>query len=319
MFAVSGKPILWAGLCLLGVLLIFVPAMAYVGGYDFLPIYTAARLLRSGAIYAPELLLRTEGALAGVKPDAALLYVRPPAYALFAWPLSLLNYPAASAAWIALRIAAMIGFVLLWPHNRRAMTALVCCWALPAAAALASGQDTPLLLLWIALSERLARTRPFAAGLALAMCASKFHLFLLLPVLLVVHRRALIYGFLSGAAGLTAISFAAAGWRWPIAYAALLRDPQLTPLGKINIHALGLPPGVEIALCVAVAAGAVAVILRGNHRLAWIATLAGGIALSYHASLGDTILLVPAALLAGAEIAARGRFKPARASASPDR
>src|SRR5262249_31418751 len=82
-----GKSIAWAGLCLLGVVLLFPPTMTHVGNYDFLPIYTAGKLLRSGAIYQPEVLLRTEGAIAGVTPHPALLYVRPPAYAVFAWPL----------------------------------------------------------------------------------------------------------------------------------------------------------------------------------------------------------------------------------------
>jgi hypothetical protein len=272
--------------------------ISHVGGYDFLPIYTAAKLLRAGAIYSPKVLLRTEGAIAGVTPQPALLYVRPPAFAVFAWPLTLLSYSAASVAWYAIRIAAVIGFVLLWPHTRRGTTAIVCAWALPLAVALASGQDSPLLLLWIAISERLARTRPFLAGVALAMCASKFHLFLLLPVLLFVHRRALVAGFLSGASALAASSFAAAGWRWPLDYLAVLRDPQLMTLGSINIHALRLPWFVELVVCLAVAAAAVTVIVRCNDRVAWIATLLGGLALSYHASLGDTILLVPVVLLA---------------------
>lgn len=298
MSASARKMIVWTALCLPGPLLLFPPMLAHVGGYDFLPIYTAAKLLSSGSIYSPEVLLRTEAAIAGATPHPALLYVRPPAYALFAWPLTLLSYPAASTAWLLIRIAALVGFILIWPHTRPGIAALVCSWALPLAVAMASGQDSPLLLLWLAIAERLSRTRPFLAGLALAMCASKFHLFLLLPVLLFVHRRALIPGFLSGAAALTAISFAAAGWQWPLAYIAVLRHPQLMTLGSINIHALGLSWTTEIALCLAVAAAAVAAIVRGNDRVAWIATLAAGLALSYHASLGDTILLLPAVLLA---------------------
>ena len=59
--------------------------------------------------------------------------------------------------------------------------------------------------------------RPWLAGLCLALCSIKFHLFVFTPVALLLHRK---WRFAAAAAlGVAlelAASFAVAGWRWPL-------------------------------------------------------------------------------------------------------
>ncbi len=268
-----------------------------LGGADFLPFYAAARLLPGLRIYDAHAIYQAEIAALGGMRDA-LVFIRLPVFALLLWPLGRLPYGAAHAAWFVLRALAAAGFVLAWPHNPRRLTALAAAFFLPLAGALSGDQDTPFLLLWIALAERLGPRRPFAAGLLLALCAAKPHLFLFLPVYLWVHRRRLIPGFLAGGAALLGLSFAAAGPRWPAAMLAALRNPAIEPWGVLNLHGLGLPPAAEAALTVAIAAATLFAIFRLPARLALAATLAAGLLLSFHTSLADAALLLPAVLLA---------------------
>ena len=281
-----------------------------LGGADFLPFYAAARLLPGLRIYDPHAIYQAEIAAAGGMRDA-LLFIRMPAFALFLWPLAHLPYTLAHAVWFELRALAAAGFVLAWPHTPRRVTAIAAAFFLPLAGALSGDQDTPFLLLWIALAERLAPRRPFAAGLLLALCAAKPHLFLFLPVFLWIHRRQLIPGFLAGGAALVALSFAAAGPRWPQALLAVLRIPAIEPWGVFSLHGLGLPAPVEYALTAALAIAAVAAIIRMSDRIALAAALAAGLLLSYHTSMADAALLLPAVLL----VAARRAHAPAKARA----
>jgi hypothetical protein len=282
-----------------------------LGGADFLPFYAAAKLLPGLAIYDPHAIYRTEIASIGGMRDA-LVFIRIPAFAALVWPLAHLSYPMAQAAWFELRALAAAGFVFAWPHNPHRITALAAAFFLPLAGALSGDQDTPFLLLWIALAERLAPRRPFAAGLLLALCAAKPHLFLLLPVFLWIHRRTLIPGFLSGGAALLAVSFAVAGPRWPQALLAVLRLPAIEPWGVFNLHSLALPTPVEIALTAAIAGAALFAIVRWSARIALAATLTAGLLLSYHTSLADAALLLPAVLL---YVAARRARTPQEARA----
>jgi len=267
-----------------------------LGGADFLPFYAAAKLLPGLGIYDPHSIYGAEIAAIGGMRDG-LTFIRIPAFALFVWPLAHLSYPIAQAIWFELRALAAAGFVYAWPHNPRRVTALAAAFFLPLAGALSGDQDTPFLLLWIALAERLHGRRPFAAGLLLALCAAKPHLFLLLPVYLWIHRRSLIPGFLAGGTALLALSFAAAGPRWPQALVAVLRSPSIEPWGVFNLHSLALPAAVEIMLTVVIAAGALAAILRASDRMALAATLTAGLLLSYHTTLADAAMLLPAVLL----------------------
>jgi hypothetical protein len=285
----------WILACVLGPAIFLPICFRHICGDDFLPFYAAARQVPHHGIYSAEAIYRTEIAAAGgYRPS--LLFVRLPVFALLLWPLAQLPYEWAYAVWSALRSCALVGFILAWPHTPRRSTALACAWFVPLFITLARGQDTVLLLFWIAVAECLAPRRPFAAGLALAMCAAKFNLFLLLPLFLWVHRRRLIPGFLAGGAGLLALSFASAGWRWPLAYLAVLRNPVIRTNHPVNFHYMPLPGPVAMALAALTALAAVYAIVRLGDRMALGVMLVGGLLLSYHAGVYDLVLLLPAAL-----------------------
>src|SRR2546421_345900 len=85
------------------------------------------------------------------------------------------------AAFCLLGAAVLVWFALLWPGGP--VTWMVTCWFLPAFVALFNGQDAGDLTLWVALAAVLVRRdRRFLAGMVLALCASKYHLAILLPI-----------------------------------------------------------------------------------------------------------------------------------------
>ena len=78
------------------------------------------------------------------------------------------------------------------------------CCSLPAMTSFMSGQDTPFILLWMALAAMLTRRgHRFSAGLVLSLCQTKFHLFLPLWLILIAgqHWRFLV-GMVAGNGGL---------------------------------------------------------------------------------------------------------------------
>jgi hypothetical protein len=278
------------------------------GWGDFVPLYTSTKLVGTPDLYSPEAIERVELAVhRGSAP--ALLFTRLPFVAVLLWPLGQAPYAAAYWIWTAMRVLAVGGFIWAWPHTSRLRTAIGCCFFLPVTMALTGGQDTPFLMLWIALAERMHRRRPVAAGLLLSLCLAKFHLFLLLPVYLWMHRRRLVAGFAAGCAILMAMSFLAQGPAWPFRYLDLLRLTRINPwtVGMPNIHGLQLSPPVEAAVCLLVALAAVAGIVLLEDTLALAAALVAGVLLSYHAYLPDAVLALPALLAVWTRWRGRGR------------
>ena len=282
------------------------------GADDFLALYAGARLAGTSQLYDPAAINQTQVATTGMAGGEAVIYTRLPWVALLLWPLGKLPYAWAHAIWFAMRFAAVIAFVLIWPHSRRSLTAVVCCWSMPLALGLANGQDAPILLLWIALSERLQKSgKPFLAGLILALCTAKFHLFLLLPLLYLIHRRwPVLSGLAGGCAALLALSFAAGGRDWPVAYLRVLQLPDINPARWFmpNIHGF-LPSGVPewIGMTVVAAAGILGM-LRLDYRTGLAAALTGGLLLSYHAYFQDALLLIPAIMITLAHANAFARY-----------
>jgi Glycosyltransferase family 87 len=288
----------WAVLCAAGFTLLLLPAVSALGGgWDFLPVYTGAKLAGTPDLYNPAVQERIQSALPH-PTTFSLPFMRLPFVAALSWPLALLPYDTAHAVWMVLRLLAVLGFILLWPHSPRWITALACAWFVPLAGAIANGQDSPFLLLWIAVAERFRDRRPFLSGLVLALCLAKFHLFLLLPVFLWFHRRRLVPGFAAGCAALGLLSIAAGGLAWPRAYLAILKFPASNPAVAFmpNLHALQLPMPLELALSLAVFLGAALAIRRISAGPALAIALVAGMLLSYHAYFADLTLLLPALL-----------------------
>ena len=282
------------------------------GHNDFVSFYTGARLAGTGGLYDVAQVRAFQEQLLGRTSDA-WRFIRLPYFAALLWPLGRLPFHTAYLVWEALAIAAVAGFVLLWKPTARPITVLFTCLSLPVAVALMNGQDLTFVLLFLAASVyALRQGRPFLAGLAFALCAVKFHLFLLAPLLL-VNRRNWTWG--AGAAAglgvLLLVSFAVAGPAWPGAYYRVLTDPNIHPgLEQMpSLHGLvgrwGWPAPVEWILAAAVAGVVAVTAARRSFEYALAAALAGGVLVSYHSYLADCALLLPATLIVLTETASR--------------
>ncbi len=296
-----------AGLGLLFQTLPFVPAWDAVfrGRNDFSMLYVAAHLLRSGGLYDSPVFLAKQAELFGMT-NRNVLFIRLPYLALLCEPLGRLPYPMAYGIWQALSLAAFILFVLFWPANRPAAV-LACCWFPPLASNFANGQDVTFLLLWMALAVRFAaRGEEFAAGLALSLCLAKPHLFLFLPVLLLVRRNGrFAAGLSAGSAVLIAASFLAGGKHWPLELLTLIRQPAAHGItAKYSALALlgSVAPPAAAAMLALLLTGALAVaVYRFARRRSFMEGLAGAAAagpiVGFHVFLQDYLLALPLVMI----------------------
>jgi hypothetical protein len=275
------------------------------GRNDFAMMYTSAKLVGTPYFYDPIASFRAKEKLTGDTSPARLV-TRLPYWAAFLWPLGRMSYPPAYWLFQAISVGALAGAIVLWPGNRAAML-LACCWSWPVFAVLTEGQDVFFLVLWIALAARWASRRPFAAGMALALCASKFHLFLPLPLVLAARREGRVAAGLGlGGTLLAAVSFAVAGVDWPLRWFRIVANPVVNPSPEImpNLHNLvrGLPEAAvwEAVLALACLAAVWVVARRTNWQIGLAAALVAGLLTSVHAYMGDCTLLIPAVLLLAA-------------------
>ena len=158
-------------------------------------------------------------------------FMRLPCYAMFLKPLAWFPYRTAYVLWELLSATALLAALVLWPGPSPKTKWLTACWMLPVFVALFNGQDDMFVLFWIALSARLLHRKwPMAAAIALALAASKYHLILMIPMVILAQRRwRMATGVLAGGGMLLAISFAVAGPDWPWRYYDLLRDTRFLP------------------------------------------------------------------------------------------
>jgi len=266
---------------------------------DFLSFYAGARLAGSGALYSVRAVQAIEAPLER-HPEEVRAYIRPPFYAALSWPLGKLPYRTALVIWQLVNVAALGRFIWLW--SPRAFSFPLCCFCFPVWMSLVLGQDMPFFLLLTATAVYLlARHRDFAAGVVIAFCGVKFHLFLLLPVVIVARRMWRFgFGLAAGGAALLAASFAVGGWEWPRQYYELVRlneryqasqsyMPNLNGLFHAAPHA-----AVWIGLCSAAVVGATWWAARRASPAAAVAImLCGGVVISPHAFLYDLGLLLP--------------------------
>ncbi|MFB3918405.1 MAG: glycosyltransferase family 87 protein [Terriglobales bacterium] len=276
------------------------------GHTDFLSFYTGARLVGTEDLYSIERAGEIQAPYGA--PDQIVGYTRPPFFAVFVYPLGLLPYSVGHTIWQFLNVAALAGFIALWPRNR-IFAAILSCWFVPILGNFSGGQDAPILLFLVAATLNLLRSgRPFLAGAVLALCAFKFHLFVLTPVWIIATRRwRVAYGMLCAGAVLAAISFGAAGPNWiPVNWAATRRyDAALDYTAKMP-NLLGLLHAMPHAdVLVSIGALGVAILTwlvarKEDADFAFALTLAGGVLVGMHGFLYDCSLLLPL-LLALAE------------------
>lgn len=277
---------------------------------DFLNLYTGGLLARTGhfsKLYDFQLQSATQDKLVPNLP-LHFPFVRPPFYAALLAPVSLLPGRIAFPVWIAGMTLGMF-VVWWWAWRRFGPDAMVyCAFFLPACLGIAHGQDCiiPMLLLlgaWLLLEQK----RDGPAGLLLALCLFKWHLFLLLPLAILFRRRwRLLGGFCAGASLLGLSSVLLAGLAGVRDYFHLLTRDDLATLSPspemmVGLNAIAVNLGLHIlwfqAILVAALISLVVWTARrsgSDFRWFWTAVLAS-MALSPHTYEYDlSAVLIPA-------------------------
>jgi hypothetical protein len=273
-------------------------------GSDFAAFYSAGRLAFTPDLYSPDAVHRLQRELLGCG-EKFNWYIRLPYFAALMWPLARLPFETALWLWRVLSVAAIAGFILLWPGDQ-AIAAAACAWSLPLVTALAFGQDVPFLLLAIGVCAALfVRGHKFWSGAALALCAAKFHLFVLIPLWIVRRRE---WRFAAGGAivgaGLLAASFIVGGWNWMAGYFAVATHPRSNPRpwDMFNLRGVVLewPNAVvwEMAGAALVAVACWIAVRRASDLESLAIALTGGILAGHHSYLYDVALLIPACVTA---------------------
>jgi len=293
----------WRVACLIGACVcLWIGFSLFERGTDFNQFYSAAKLAATGHVYdfgrLQELELQN-----GAHP---IPFGRLPVYAVLLKPVTALGYNPARAVWLAVNLAALIGFATLWPVRHRQDAIMMLCWSLPAAILLSTGQDTGLFLFSVTLGLRLLQSkRDLLAGLVFSLCAAKFHLAIGIPIFLLARRRwGALAGGLAGGLIQLAISFAAEGREWPTRLLQLsaISDFSPSPWKMPNLAGIThwLPYGGVVEAVLALLALVAVWIISRRSPLTIGATVAvtGGLLASHHAYVYDAVLLLPACALA---------------------
>jgi hypothetical protein len=273
---------------------------------DFLQFYVSAHLLGTPGFYSIQANWHLRDLVA---PHAGLtgFPIRPPFQAMLLWPvIRPLPLYWAFGVFQLLSLTSLIAFTRMFAARCPSLPVCVSL-SVPVAICLMNGQDAFFVLLAAGFAVLLTeRGRDFAAGLVFSLCAIKFHLFLFLPLVLLIQKRWKIFGGLaSGSAIFLLASFAIQGPRWPLDLLAVLRDPQISPYIDLmpNFHGLWFRLGIDStpleAASFALAGLLVTLAARNaNFNQGFSAALVAGLLISYHAYLYDPILLlIPMVLL----------------------
>ena len=286
------------------------------GQNDFVQLYAGARLSGSPQLYEPEASKKVHVEVLGLWLES-VYYSRPPFYAFLLRPLGKLPYPVAYWLFEALSFGALATFLWIWaPRCRELLLFTSLCFAV--LSNFLQGQDLAFVLLAAALAiECMRRKMDFVAGLLLSFCAVKIHLFVLVPVVLLVHKRWIVLsGGTLGGAVLLGISFLSDGWDWPRRYLILLANPELHPLPGNMPTLRGLlfamsgqeMPWTLTAVSLIVSAAVIWIAWHSSVDFAMAMALVGGLLVGYHAYMQDCMML----LLVFVLVLDRSRWAPLR-------
>ncbi len=292
---------------------------AFKGQNDFVQLYAGGKLAGTPGLYSRAANLALIKSIQGFTMDT-VVYTRPPFYAALLHPLAALPYRVAYAIFSLATLASILWFVIRFSSECPSLPFFAAI-SIPLLTSLCNGQDTPLLLAILGGSILLTRRKmEFLAGLVLSLCAIKFHLFLFLPILLVLKKRWRILG--GGAAGvalLAGLGVLVNGWDSTRQYIAVLRDPWINPsaIGMPNIHGLVAvlngDARLEIGLIAAVLLAFLWLTQRSeNYEFLFAASLVCGLLVSFHSGVADSVILFPAFVMA----AGASTSEPLRATAA---
>jgi hypothetical protein len=270
---------------------------------DFPTFYAGATLAGTPDLYSRTANAKLIEKLAG--EDLGMMYIRPPFYAAILKPLAWLPFLGAYALFTCLSLASYIWFAARFTKECPALPFLSAI-SIPFLADLTAGQDAAFMLAILGTAILLARDKnDLTAGLILSLCSFKFHLFLFVPVLLLIKKRwHMIAGGVVGAVALAGVGTIVDGPSAWISWVNILRDPWINPGagGMPNLHglvaALGLHPSWEAILI-----GTVSLLFLwmtfhiDNFELLFAASLVCGLLVSFHSTIVDDLVLFPVLIL----------------------
>jgi hypothetical protein len=136
----------------------------------------------------------------------------------------------------------MVVFVFAWRGSGLRNALLAVAASIPLQWSFANAQDLPWVLAFTGVAfSQLRRGNHLLAGLAFSVCLNKYHLFLLIPLVLISRERVRIaLGLGAGALAILVLSFAVAGPRWPGDYLSLLFRSRLHIEGLYSPNLFGL-------------------------------------------------------------------------------
>lgn len=301
---------MWIGVALGCILLVgigYTQRSRFLWGHnDFAQLYAGARLSGTPQLYQPAASKKIHMEAFGFWLEG-VYYSRPPFYAFLLRPLARLPYLAAYWLFQTISLGAFVWFLRTWTPRRPELLVFVSL-CLPVLSNFLTGQDLAFPLLAFALSiEQMRRGRDFSAGLMLALCAIKIHLFVLVPVVLLIHRRwKVLCGGATGGAVLVTASFLSDGWNWPGRYLALLGNGELHPgpehmptLRGFVFAVTGFESQALLILLSTLTVLAMAWIAwRGNLEFGLAFALPAGLLIGYHAYLQDCMMMLMTFVLA---------------------
>ena len=269
---------------------------------DFTAFYDGAKLVWTPGLYSrtanieqmkkihPEL---TDGSLVDAQ------YIRPPFYAVFLAPFGFFPYKMAYIVYCLIMWSCLLWFIIRFAKECPDLPVFAA-YSIPIFVTVHVAQDTPLLLVIFGTSLLLTRQgRDFAAGAVLSLLAIKFHLFLFIPIFLVLKKRwQILAGGACGIGGLTLVSLLAGHGSPDIfrQWVQMMKDPKIATSVIPNLHGLvssiggGLP--MELALMATVASAYVWIVLKtDNYELLLASSIIAGLLISFHCGIPDDILL----------------------------
>ena len=276
--------------------------------HDFLSFYTGATLVRQAQaeeLYDLDAQSLIQESLAPANEDV-IPFIRPSYYALILAPLSFLPFGAAFWAWIVFQTMLLFG-CWAWAGRYFGWDAMIFgAIYFPTAAGVTNAQDCVFLLaIGIGAYVLAERKRDYWSGLVLGLGLIKFHLFFLLPLVVLIQKRFRMFAGYC-AAGIIAfgIFLVLGGFGGVEKYISLLRRDDLewlspAPELMINIQSvaanLGLHSPWASALLIALVA---AITVFGARQVSlWrglSVALLGSVLITPHAYAYDAaILLLP--------------------------
>jgi glycosyl transferase family 87 len=290
-----------AGILLRAYIFIHLPYDLSVCASDFSAFYAGGKLAGSPNLYVPQATFDVERKAMGCVMEN-LVFIRPPFYALFMWPLAQLPFMTALVLWRILGVAAVGAFLWMWPGDKW-IAAAACAWYLPLATNFTVGQDVAFLLVFLLGAYYcLKEDKQFWAGILFGLCVIKFHLFVLLP-LLIFHKK--LWRTLPGIScvGIVALaaSYFAGGLHWMEQYRLALHDFRMDPYpwNMVNLKALAYYhpewwiPSVAIIVLISWY-----VIFTGSLEISLAAVMVGGVLINPHTTISDGTLILPVFLMA---------------------